>query len=124
MKIIDILNKIANKEVVPKQIKYGNSIFKETSPLYYENEDGQMFEEYIVLEDLNDEVEILDEDKKDNFTGWKMYQDGKEVCSIKGLKKENKIEKIDLGILNTQKEKNRAFKDTINLIIDYINKEE
>ncbi len=33
-----------------------------------------------------------------------------------------KLEKIDFKTLNTQKEKNRAMKDTINKIIDEINK--
>ena len=45
--------------------------------------------------DLNDKVEIIEEPKK--------------------------IEKIDFGTLNTQKEKNRAMKDTINKLIDEIN---
>ena len=31
---------------------------------------------------LNDEVEILDDEDKNSFTGWKMYQNGKEVASM------------------------------------------
>ncbi|MGM9878704.1 MAG: hypothetical protein ACI31R_01600 [Bacilli bacterium] len=45
--------------------------------------------------DLNDKVEIIEET--------------------------NKIEKIDFGTLNTQKEKNREFKRAINELIDEIN---
>lgn len=37
------------------------------------------------------------------------------------IEEPNKIEKIDFGTLNTQKEKNRAMKDTINKLIDEIN---
>lgn len=78
---------------------------------------------------LNDEVEILEE-KKDNFTGWKMYQDGKEVCSMDcSVKEEKKIpEKINvkLGLNDDNKindytatnlECDLAFK--INEILDY-----
>ena len=37
------------------------------------------------------------------------------------IEEPKKIEKIDFGTLNTQKEKNRAMKDTINKLIDEIN---
>ena len=37
------------------------------------------------------------------------------------IKEPKKIEKIDFRTLNTQKEKNRAMKDTINKLIDEIN---
>ena len=40
---------------------------------------------------------------------------------VKIIEEPNKIEKIDFGTLNTQKEKNRAMKDTINKLIDEIN---
>lgn len=70
MKIIELLNKIANGEEVPKKIKYRNWLyeFKKNyndylcqydSLLYRENDDVRQF--------LNDEVEILDnleEEKK------------------------------------------------------------
>ena len=37
------------------------------------------------------------------------------------IEETKKIEKIDFGTLNTQKEKNRVMKDTINKLIDEIN---
>lgn len=40
---------------------------------------------------------------------------------VKIIEEPKKIEKIDFGTLNTQKEKNRAMKDTINKLIDEIN---
>ena len=64
MKIIDLLNKIANGEDVPKEFKHNNRIFRKTKPFIYENEKGEIFEEWLVLEDLNDEIEIIEEDKK------------------------------------------------------------
>ena len=40
---------------------------------------------------------------------------------VKIIEEPKKIEKIDFGTLNTQKEKNRVMKDTINKLIDEIN---
>ena len=81
---------------------------------------------------LNDEVEILEEEKKNNFTGWKMYQDGKEVCSMDCSVEEKKIpEKID--VINwdkcihnvTHKEKELAIEiyktqKLLNQLVDYL----
>lgn len=70
MKVIDLLNKIANGEEVPKKIKY------DTKNYYFRNYD---YKEYDIVEDyideqtsfidcidfykLNDEIEIIEEDK-------------------------------------------------------------
>ena len=61
---------------------------------YVDENGGLLFYHLMIYRDkcLNDEVEIIEEDKK--------------------------IEKIDFRTLNTQKEKNRVMKDTINEIID------
>lgn len=67
MTIIQLLNKIANGEEVPKKIKYKNWLYEFNkncndylcqydSLLYRENDDVRQF--------LNDEVEILEEEKK------------------------------------------------------------
>lgn len=105
IKIIDLLNKIANGEEVPKKILLNGIVFEYQGDDYlYKDEDKNehwLFsvsytDKYTWLENfLRVEVEILDEPKK--------------------------IEKIDFRILNTQKEKNRAMKDTINKLIDEIN---
>lgn len=62
MKIIDLLNKIANGEEVPKKVRFAGIIFEY-------DEDDQMYNnnEYKNICDyafLNDEVEILEEEKK------------------------------------------------------------
>ena len=81
MKVIDLLNKIANGEEVPKKIKVGNKIYNyETFNIgkgdnYFTAEweevkgyrisyDGTYY--YLEIRDynLNDEVEILEEEKK------------------------------------------------------------
>lgn len=65
MKIIDLLNKIANNEWIPNKIKYDNEIYE-----YENNEYGYVREEnkisYMFLNEignsfLNDEVEIIEE---------------------------------------------------------------
>ena len=72
MKIIDLLNKIANGEEVPKKIKYKNNILyledeaEEYEPTFnYYDKDGEhaLFEGWIG-QYLNDEVEIIEEEKK------------------------------------------------------------
>ena len=66
MKIIDLLNKIANKEEVPKMVKYNNFIltYDEATQDYY-NEPNCNYE---LLDDinqkLNDEVEIIEDNRK------------------------------------------------------------
>ena len=82
MKVIDLLNKIANGEEVPKKVKYKNKIYewKEYDVCYgkimtkkgWVKENGYVAEEnrtYFYLkhcyQDLNDEVEILEEEPRD-----------------------------------------------------------
>ena len=100
IKIIDLLNKIANGEELPKVIRFGKIIYEYEEGIDYVYDEGLdkkflMDKICISQEDLNEDVEIIEETKK--------------------------IEKIDFGTLNTQKEKNRAMKDTINKLIDEIN---
>lgn len=74
MKIIDLLNKIANGEEVPKKIRYKGDYWyleqKYTNRLpYYSNgyNKDNLFtgeEEEYFSHSLNDEVEIIEEDKK------------------------------------------------------------
>ena len=66
MKIIDLLNKIANGEEVPKKIKYRNDIYiLLDNYCYYCNETNLILSDRIFAEPsrLNDEVEILEEPK-------------------------------------------------------------
>ena len=60
MKIIDLLNKIANGEDVPKCVKYYNKLYKtkDTMTCYYTNIIYKLDNEMI---DLLDEVEIIEE---------------------------------------------------------------
>ena len=69
MKIIDLLNKIANGENI-KNIKYQNHIYEYCNGDYKEKINGVYYSnwlfanEIIDLSNLNDEVEIIEEEKK------------------------------------------------------------
>ena len=73
MKIIDLLNKIANNEEIPTRIRYKNEIYKaEYNSIfkqnYYEIEEKYcnklLLGEIHSVTQLNDEVEIIEEEKK------------------------------------------------------------
>ena len=69
IKLIDLLNKIANKEQVPEKIKYNNKIWEyDVYSNDYKGEDIWLFEELFeyrrTIEFINDEVEIIEEQKK------------------------------------------------------------
>ena len=72
MKIIDLLNKIANREEVPKKIKYKNKIYERyqnitTNNLYYyqvPNKNDFLIYQLEAAIDLLDEVEIIEEEPK------------------------------------------------------------
>lgn len=64
IKIIDLLNKIANDEEVPKKIKYNN----ETFTIREEKDDyanqNYWFTDRFCLLDLNDEIEVIEDTSK------------------------------------------------------------
>lgn len=90
---------LVKDDKAPKKIVYNGTEteYDKDTKDYYPYYDKYLFEyEFSTCKNfLNDEVKIIEEPKK--------------------------IEKIDFGTLNTQKEKNRAMKDTINKLIDEIN---
>ena len=93
MKVIDLLNKIANGEA-PKNIKYNNTDYYLFDSKSYIRTDKSRFFVSIYFKELNDEVEIIEEDKK--------------------------IEKIDPidYCHSTDTTKDMVLVDTINQIID------
>lgn len=62
IKVIDLLNKIANGEEPPKKIYYLEETFTydEQSKDYYDSETYGLFDSYEIPPMLNDEVEILE----------------------------------------------------------------
>lgn len=68
MKVIDILNKIANKEEVPKFRIYGDEYYFSNDG-YLKSDYGKNTEWYIYEAWLNDEIEIIEkiEDSKESL---------------------------------------------------------
>ena len=97
MKIIDLLNKIAKGEEVPKKIKYNDDIYIHVDNYcYFCEETNEILSQNIYAEfsRLNDEVEIIEEPKK--------------------------TEKLPIKIIEDRE--HFEIKEKINEIIDYINK--
>jgi len=111
MRIIDLLNKIANGEEAPEKIKYDGSIYKfdnlQDDYMPNDNYEG-LLDELCTFSALNDEVEIIEEDKKIE----KIIP-----TSLKDI--DNLDEKIEIAHIDTI-----SAIDKINEIIDYINKGE
>jgi sortase (surface protein transpeptidase) len=69
MKVIDLLNKIANGENIPRSIEYMGEQYdydEETKDYTYADEDNidiWLFDKYNASSILNDEIEIIEEDK-------------------------------------------------------------
>lgn len=119
MKVIELLNKIANGEDLPEKIRYEENIWK-LNPINdtYDNGECCLFEDYIdkkyvITDVLNDEVEVIEEDKK--------------IPTLKSLN----LTKIDINkrgqVYGVTKEEMIAdiqtLQNWINKIIDKINKE-
>ena len=80
MKVIDLLNKIANGEEVPKKIKknweyeYKYDGFR--NEYHYMNHENKRFdEEWLIFSIINDEIEILDEEEFEDIEELKLDGD-------------------------------------------------
>ena len=119
----------------PKKIKNDSVIYiyDEIREDYYDKVNDKyfinmLFNRFKTRFVLVRKVEIIEEDNKDNFTGWKMYQDGKEVCSIGcSTNEEKKIpEKLDeyadvsRDLACEWSFAEKKLKDKINQILDYL----
>lgn len=106
MKIIDLLNKIANGEEVPKKIKYDYNEWEydEKAKTYYCGT-CTLLNKYKYIY-LNDEVGIIKEEKK-------IPEKLKSLNNVGNVS--NLVELADKQHLN-----NHILKDKINEIIDYL----
>ena len=67
IKIIDLLNAIAEGKELPEKFMYKGHLYyrQKTKGICYRcDELNEIFEECLVLEDLNDTIEIIEEPKK------------------------------------------------------------
>ena len=122
MKVIDLLNKIANGEEVPKRIMYNNIIYTWDIVGYLHYEDKH-YSERAFLEGyrtdmcLNDEVEIIEDTPKED----------KKIEKIKNYRIKRTMG-LDCKIQEEKISKNYSLEeqeivDKINEIIDKINGE-
>lgn len=90
----------------PKKIKVTGRIyeFDKDYDMYYTKKKDRSYS--VALGGLEDEINLIANAFNEN---------------VEIIEEDKKIEKIDFRTLNTQKEKNRAMKDTINKLIDEIN---
>ena len=108
MKVIDILNKIANGEI-PKRIIYDDKqwTYDEKIEDYITYDDSRIDWKYTIMEYINEEVEILDEDKK--------------IEEIKSLNNVgNSKDLIEFG--DKQQLNNHILKDKINELVREVNR--
>ena len=105
IKIIDLFNKIANNEKVPNHIISNNVVF------HYDDN----------VQDYENDFEYLFRDSFSNFGRSEDFLNI-EVEEVEIIEEEKEIEKITLQFSETQKEKNRLFKDKINELVDEVNK--
>lgn len=120
MKVIDLLNKIANGEEVPKKVKYKTFYWKysEKDRDYKDTDKDYVFScsNYDIPEMLNNEVEIIEEDNKIEYI----------ECRIKNFKhyledscfRVKPLEDLELN------QNEIVIIDKINEIIDKINESE
>lgn len=109
IKIIDLLNKIANNEEVPKKIIFDTYlyIYDKENKIYYNEENETLWQSYN-FRILNDEVEIIKEDKKIEKISWQ------EKESLAG--EFTASEKQNILTRRTEK-----LKSSLNELIDEIN---
>ncbi len=110
MKVIDLLNRIANNEEVPEKIKKYGYVYTYHNGVDYKNEDGgYLFGNSICIcsDDLNSTVEIIEEDKEIE-----------EIKSHYVLGLDESLERV----IEWQKENNKIYEDKINEIIKNHNK--
>lgn len=117
MKIIDLLNKIANGEEVPKKIKINNIIYEYIGYMYCtEKANYQDIEDYLFgkwnFNILNEEVEILDEPKDNSIERLDIEENAMTRNERYIRKEDNKF--VNLSVADYELAKK------INEIIDYL----
>ena len=127
IKFIDLLNKIANGEKVPKKIKIGNilAIFNENIKQYETGEPEEYYTDLLFISpvNLNDEIEII-EDTPTAKTEEDYMKNIQEYQKTKHQIEDKKIEKLvgESEGININYSKINII-DKINEIIDKVNGE-
>ena len=114
MKVIDLLNKIANREEVPKKIEYEGEIYEFNKNIhgYWGGKNKDCFRAMVNWRYLNNEVEILEEKKIPEKLGYFDLTKDKNEKDENG----NDLELHYTGVADTF---DNVY-EKINEIIDYI----
>lgn len=130
MKVIDLLNKIANGEEVPKKIKFYGNYYIWYDNRYTGNEgyclepvrsDSNSFLEINTVYDLNYEVEIAEEPEEKKIPE-KLENEHEFYSYAEYEENKNEIDKVlyILKAINLVEEKIGHLNNSINEIIDYL----
>lgn len=116
MKVIDLLNKIANGEI-PEHIRYNNLFmtYDKKRQNYYDRFDAEIDWKYTIMQYINDEVEIIEDTPKED----------KKIEKL-DLEELNDLLRADLNYDNLFHKTHKMLVETkskINEIIDKINGE-
>lgn len=133
MKIIDLLVKKAKGEEIPKKIRYGSYImiydidendYRTPEQDYYDCDVKTykwLFTDCIdIFADLNDEIEIIEEETtyEQNFTGWKIIQNGKVMASYgynePALKPANVVD-VEKDVKEMLEEKPKKIEEVVSI---------
>lgn len=129
MKIIDLLNKIANGKEIPKRIIYGNEeySFNYKDMTYYccDHDMTDLLNSDLIGNILNDEVEIIEEEPRDIEVCGSFFTKS-EYNKLARTEEDKKIEKISLSTIEGKPMTlytgaEVEIIEKINEIIDYIN---
>lgn len=111
IKIIELMQKCANKENIPERIVYKNTVFTlNDCKNYYNEEKDERLLDYIIptFSNLNDEVEILEDNTEEieELEEWITRRDG-EVTQQEGKRLEMcyKINELVRAVNKLRKEK-------------------
>ena len=122
MKVIDLLNKIANGEEIPKKIKVSSGIIFEYDGIDYKNKDYNkyFFDSYMQIteKDMNMEVEIIEDIPKEDKKIEKLN------IEIQDERTGNAYIRNEYGTKCYLTKRSKIIANKINEIIDKINGEE
>lgn len=108
MRVIDLINKVANGEEVPEKIRYNEKLYSFVKGVDYQNECGGFLiggSVCICPEDLNSEVKIIEESQKQKIP---------EKIDKKHFLNNKSFDQVDIDL--------NFIIDKINEILDYLEK--
>lgn len=127
MKVIDLLNKIANGEELPKKIQVYNSKYRLLDNRTYHSIDheGRLGQNYALDGMLNDDVKIIEDTPKEDIPTSKLYINNKLQYDLTP-KEDKKIEKVNRGCIAGETLRNIDWHilDKLDEIIDRLNGED